>query len=408
MNQPTKWSQVAYSIFSIFKHTLFIYTNMKNKKLKFNSSLFIEKDSKYNRMHQISPHEFKFTNNSHLTDPIAMYLYKCRIHGTYISSRIFLYRIILKIIQNSCSSSDYISNIKTIINNKNNKNCSIPEKNDNLYKKYYYKNDLNHLNKNDTDDDFKNNYSKKIKIEHEQNELHNMNYNNYYYEKEGNTNINDLLNNDNNENIKNSPLKFNIDSINNSIRNTKKEITPNNKHINEDYNQENIYYHKNFNNKEETFFSNYNKQDKIKYWINNYCYMEMDIKEVNDFMSSCLYHQIIYILKNIISKSIDFFLNQYMYIVRLAKFKEHLLNKPQYFELPTAMSLYQIGILFLSKYIANNGKNDDNYLISLSTNLKELNERLKEDNNENNWYIGKQYPNQNDNNTNNNEPKNYS
>jgi len=115
------------------------------------------------------------------------------------------------------------------------------------------------------------------------------------------------------------------------------------------------------------------------------------MNEMNDFMYFCIYHQITFIFKNIVSKCIDYLLNQYMYVVRIAKFKDPILNRPQYYEFPTAISLYQVAVIYLAKFVANNGKDyyNDN-IITFSTDISKVNKEIKKKNNVNNWYFGKQ------------------
>ncbi|KAL6597665.1 hypothetical protein U3516DRAFT_606082, partial [Neocallimastix sp. 'constans'] len=122
-------------------------------------------------------------------------------------------------------------------------------------------------------------------------------------------------------------------------------------------------------------------------------YMEMSNDEMNDFISSCVYHQIVFILKNIISKSIDFMLNQNMYILRIAKKKENQLNKTQYYEYSSFFTLYEYGIIYLSKYVTNHGLDYyDDHLITFSTDIYKLNQKIINNYSDDNWYVGRQEP----------------
>ncbi|KAL6612979.1 hypothetical protein U3516DRAFT_868905 [Neocallimastix sp. 'constans'] len=123
---------------------------------------------------------------------------------------------------------------------------------------------------------------------------------------------------------------------------------------------------------------------KQKYWITPTKYMEMEVNEIDNFMSSCIYHQIAYILKNVISKSIDYLLNQFMYFCRLAKHKAIHLEKPQYYEFPSVIFIYEIGTIFLSKYVANHGIDDYNdQIVTFKTDIEELRQKLKNNSFEN-------------------------
>jgi len=106
MNQPSRWLIVRYNIICRLRNTLFLFRNIKSKKLKFDASMFIEEDKEFIHLEENIPSEFRLSNSTYLTDPTRMYLYKCRFYSTFLSSRIFLYRAILRLVLNSISSLD--------------------------------------------------------------------------------------------------------------------------------------------------------------------------------------------------------------------------------------------------------------------------------------------------------------
>jgi len=662
MNQPSRWLIVRYNIICRLRNTLFLFRNIKSKKLKFDASMFIEEDKEFIHLEENIPSEFRLSNSTYLTDPTRMYLYKCRFYSTFLSSRIFLYRAILRLVLNSISSLDLISNIKAFINNvnmcndRNDKKRSISERNKHFYFEYinnnsniYYNNnnndyrskpnnknnknnynnyktsnDNNNNNYNDSNNynNNNNNYNNNNNNYNDSNNYNNSNNNNNNYNNNNNNNYN--TNNDNNDNKesynnniesiiyfnsnkyiskdnknlnieyynnsseekfikrnnnisedkilfnKNSNNKHNNDhfrqdyqddnnilnsnnkeddeeykhnieevneeynhnfkkikiekklgnykyqneyadnyknkisldrnifkynygnnSITNSNNNNYKSDNNNNNsnydnnHNNNDsinsnmflrykhnqdnsgfnyinyvnsekklyqknnfdninnkynkYNMNNSYFSHSFNSENQSLlgksldknylknnnFQNsnsnreyYNNTDvnkseniyrynnnyynnmykskeekKVKYWINDINYMEMTNNELNDFISSCVYHQIVFILKNFLSKSIDFLLNQNMFYLRIAKKKESQINMIQYYEYPSVIALYEYGVVYLSKYVANYGNDyyNDN-LITFSTDIHELNKKIKNNYDDNNWYIGRQEP----------------
>jgi len=117
MNQPNKWSVVGYNNICRLRNILFLYTNIKYKKMEFNASMLIQEDRECTYLTKNIPHEFLLSNNSYRTDPAIMYLYKRRFYSTYQANRIFLYRVILRLLLYSVSSFDLISNIKGKISN---------------------------------------------------------------------------------------------------------------------------------------------------------------------------------------------------------------------------------------------------------------------------------------------------
>ncbi|OUM57575.1 hypothetical protein PIROE2DRAFT_67816, partial [Piromyces sp. E2] len=63
-------------------------------------------------------------------------------------------------------------------------------------------------------------------------------------------------------------------------------------------------------------------------------------------------------------------------------------NKQQYYELPVVPALYQIGVVYLAKYVSNYG--NENYkdeMITFTTDIDELYRKLKENPSECNWYL---------------------
>jgi len=80
-----------------------------------------------------------------------------------------------------------------------------------------------------------------------------------------------------------------------------------------------------------------------------------------------------------------------MYFLRIAKFKEAKDKISQYYETPCVISLYEYGIIYLSKYVANHGNDNYDNLINFSSDIEKLNKRIKKSNkDDNNWYIGRQ------------------
>ncbi|KAG4084352.1 hypothetical protein H8356DRAFT_1016091 [Neocallimastix lanati (nom. inval.)] len=374
MNQPSRWLIVRYNIICRLRNTLFLFRNIKSKKLKFDASMFIEEDKEFIHLEENIPSEFRLSNSTYLTDPTRMYLYKCRFYSTFLSSRIFLYRAILRLVLNSISSLDLISNIKAFINNvnmcndRNDKKRSISERNKHFYFEYINNNSNIYYNNNNND------YRSKPNNKNNKN-----NYNNY---KTSNDNNNNNYNDSNNYNNNNNNYNNNNNNYNDS------------NNYNNSNNNNNNYNNNNNNNYNTNNDNNDNKEKKkVKYWINDINYMEMTNNELNDFISSCVYHQIVFILKNVLSKSIDFLLNQNMFYLRIAKKKESQINMIQYYEYPSVIALYEYGVVYLSKYVANYGNDyyNDN-LITFSTDIHELNKKIKNNYDDNNWYIGRQEP----------------
>lgn len=298
MNQPTKCVSVYTNCFYNLRNTLFLYTNMNNKNIKFNASLLIKEDLNFEDLHKNLPHEFIFTSSSYYTDPTSMFLYKRRFCACFIAFRIFLYRVILRLITKSKNSKNLTTNVKTIL-------------------------DPNIIN---------NEYNTKLGINKEKEKI---------------------LNESNNEKI-NDTIKFEAD-INKSPK------------LKENYK---IFDH---------------NQIKQKYWINYSSYMEMTNEEIYEFNSSCIYHKIICILKNVINKNIDWLLNQYIFLSRLSIKKAIESEKTQYYEFPSVIALYEIGTIYLSKYIANHGiENYSDDLITFFTDIDKLKVKI----NSNNWYFG--------------------
>jgi len=144
MNQPTKWFAVTYNNISELRNTLFLFTNIINNNIKFNSSLLIEIDKEYAKFKRDMPQEFRFSNTAYRTDPPILFLYKRRIYSSIIANRIFLYRVMIRLVMESSSSKDITSNIKIILNR------------DFINKVYDKKLYLNEMNK-----DFYENYCKR-------------------------------------------------------------------------------------------------------------------------------------------------------------------------------------------------------------------------------------------------------
>jgi len=118
--------------------------------------------------------------------------------------------------------------------------------------------------------------------------------------------------------------------------------------------------------------------------------MEMTEEEINDFLSSCIYHQMAFILSNILTKCIDFLLNQHLVISRIAKFIEIKQKKPQYYEGPSIFALYELGVVYLAKFISNHSVDYyDDQVHTISTNVDQMIEKLKRNSSDNNWYTGK-------------------
>jgi len=114
----------------------------------------------------------------------------------------------------------------------------------------------------------------------------------------------------------------------------------------------------------------------------------MDADEFNEFISSCIYHQVTFVLKNLISKSIDYLLNQYIFFARLAKHMELKQNKQQCYELPVVPAIYEVGVIFLAKFVANKGSDDykDN-LVTVFTDIDKLHQKLIDNPSDSNWYL---------------------
>ncbi|KAG4107215.1 hypothetical protein H8356DRAFT_920920 [Neocallimastix lanati (nom. inval.)] len=130
----------------------------------------------------------------------------------------------------------------------------------------------------------------------------------------------------------------------------------------------------------------------LNYIINNLPY---DLRYSNKIYHTdppTLFLYKLFILKNVISKCIDCLLTYYVFLARLSMKKVISTNKYYFNEFSSAMALYEVGIVFLSKYVANHGIDDygDN-LINFKTNIDELKDRLKMSVSNDNWYIGKQY-----------------
>jgi len=334
MDQPVKWSAVSYNCICRLRNILFLYTNMKDENIKFNASILIKEDKEFSNLSRDIPLEFKFKANAHLIDPLLTFIYKRRMYGFYLAERIFYYRVLLRLILKSISSKDLISNVKTIINKE-----FIEE---NLEKKI----DLRQKNK-----DVHINYCKEHNAIYDwSNEENNYCKSGFFSGEKG----------------IDTPLskKIKIDNQQNTNENIKIEYS------NVDFNQRN----------------------KIKYWLCNTSYMMMTKNELNDFMTSCIYHQIGFILRNIICKCIDFLCNQYIFYARIAKLKEINMEKPELYEFFSVVALYEIGVVYLSKYVKNHGVDfyHDSVITSF-TNIEQLRNHLKDDTYNNNWYIGKQY-----------------
>lgn len=329
MNQPTKWLSVYIDCATIFRNSIFLFANIKNKYLKFKASYFIKEDMNFCNLRYNYPHEFKFLSSFYHTDPTVMLLYKIRFYGCCIAFRIFLYRAILNLLFNSNSSKILISNIKTIINpktieNLHKSNSCFLEKNRNIHKTIQESNFNafdNKINLKDNDND------------HEDSKQKSNDEKNVYMDSTSSNNSN----NKNKDNGKDNDIS--------------------------------------------------NKQ---KYWINCTCYMEMMIDDLIVFSSSCIYHQLTFILKNILVKCIDYLLTNYIILARLSEKKEVDEKKLLYYEFPCHISMYEVGIIYLSKYVSNQGI--DNYgdcLISLSTDMNELKKRINSSSSNDNWYFGK-------------------
>ncbi|ORY27393.1 hypothetical protein LY90DRAFT_513439 [Neocallimastix californiae] len=68
------------------------------------------------------------------------------------------------------------------------------------------------------------------------------------------------------------------------------------------------------------------------------------------------------------------------------------MEKIDFFEFSSIYIIYQIGVVYLSKYVANHGVDFyQDSVITAYTDIKQLKNRLKDDTYRNNWYIGKQY-----------------
>jgi len=372
MNQPNKWSVVGYNNICRLRNILFLYTNIKYKKMEFNASMLIQEDRECTYLTKNIPHEFLLSNNSYRTDPAIMYLYKRRFYSTYQANRIFLYRVILRLLLYSVSSFDLISNIKGKISNIDTQNNvsekSICERNKYIY--IYYDKNKNKDTLESKSKNKKNNNINNIKIE----------MNNEITNQQNNNNSNNSFYNTDDKDYKPKVKKIKVDKENNFKEDNCEESISN---TNNDKNKRNI-------NSKKIRMEENNDEEKIKYWINQFNYMEMTKDETNDFISSCIYHQVVFILKNILSKCIDFILNQNMYFLRLAKYKETKENKSQYYETPCVISLYEYGIIYLSKYVANHGNDNYDDLVTFSTDIEELNKRLKNNYNDKNWYVGRQ------------------
>jgi len=386
MNQPNRWTIVGYNNICRLRNALFLYTNIKYKKMDFNAAMLIEEDRGCSYLIKNIPREFIMSNNSYRTDPAIMYLYKRRFYSTFQANRIFLYRVILRLLLNSVSSLDLISNIKTKINNsknntheKENKD-SICERNKYLYMNYGKSSLFESLY------DSRNNIkSNKVKTE-----TKNANENQQYRSISDESHFKREKEEEGKEDYKSNVKKIKLEEENNFIKDDLKQ-SKKESNTNEGKADPNENYLKNKDtniktNKEE----NEKKEEKIKYWINHFNYMEMTVDEMSDFISSCIYHQIVFILKNIISKCIDYILNQNMYFLRIAKFKESKEKISQYYETPCVISLYEYGIIYLSKYVANHGSDNYDDLINFSSDIEELSKRIKKNKDDNNWYIGRQ------------------
>ncbi|ORY07575.1 hypothetical protein LY90DRAFT_678279 [Neocallimastix californiae] len=356
MNQPTNWQIVVYYNISSLRNTLFLYSNILRGNFKFKTYLFVNEDRQFRDIKNNEIREFRFSNTTHITDPVPMFLYKRRLYARCLSHRIYLYRVILRLVLRSSSSNNLISNLKTSdINNSNDIKLSTISQN--LYsnnKNIKIENKMEFQEKNSLNDDLVTSINKSIenndnKNYFNRNEIHyindlkiinnnNYNYNyNYINNKDKNVLIQHLkLENDNSNKYQKSSSNNEV-NINNQIYN-ERSIPCDTKKFK--INQDNINDHRN------------------KYWINNISYMEMENNEMNEFFHFCIYHQITFILKNIISKCIDFLLNNYMYYERLAKLKVNNLNKPHYYEFSSILSLYEIGISYLSKYVVSHDENE--------------------------------------------------
>ncbi|ORY13126.1 hypothetical protein LY90DRAFT_518244, partial [Neocallimastix californiae] len=73
MNQPSRWLIVRYNIICRLRNTLFLFRNIKSKKLKFDASMFIEEDKEFIHLEENIPSEFRLSNSTYLTDPTRIY-----------------------------------------------------------------------------------------------------------------------------------------------------------------------------------------------------------------------------------------------------------------------------------------------------------------------------------------------
>eukprot|EP00833_Pecoramyces_ruminatium_P002838 jgi/Orpsp1_1/1176870/evm.model.c7180000059338.1 len=341
MDRPAKWLALYLDCVSILRNILFLYTNIKNKSLIFDASLFVKEDMNFNFLAENLPCEYRYSNKVYYIDPPKRFLYKNRFFSCCIAYRIFLYRTILRLILKSNNSKNLISNIKTVINQdiiKENmeKKLDLFENNKPIFKKY--QEECNNINNNEINciNDNNNNNKDDLKMNNNFNDNNNVKCENNQKDEKHN-----IFKKDNNLNNKNQEKK---------------------------------------------------NQKKYKYWISYTNYMEMTIEEMKEFMSSCIYHQIVFILKNVISKCIDCSLCSFIFLSRITMKKLTISKIFYYYEFPSIIALYEIGTIYLAKYVANNGSDIYNdSIIDFSTNIDELKKRLKSGVSDNNWYIGKQY-----------------
>ncbi|KAL6597666.1 hypothetical protein U3516DRAFT_119304 [Neocallimastix sp. 'constans'] len=142
LNQSNMWLMIEYHHICQLRNTLFLFSNVQNKKLIFDASMFIEEDRKFFHFKENIPYGYKLFDNSYFKDSIMMFLCKYKFYSNFQANRIFLYRAILRLILNSMTSQDLISNIKASINNiqnqdnENERKISIYERNQHIYLRY--------------------------------------------------------------------------------------------------------------------------------------------------------------------------------------------------------------------------------------------------------------------------------
>jgi len=102
MNQPGKWSVINYNCLCRLRNVLYLYTNMKNRVIKFNATVLLKEDEEFSNLRRDIPYELKFSSNAYRTEPPTIFLFKRRIFAICVANRIFFYRVLLRLILKSC------------------------------------------------------------------------------------------------------------------------------------------------------------------------------------------------------------------------------------------------------------------------------------------------------------------